>query len=85
MRELTPYGVDNISVKGVVKVCFEEATNDSSAQWLEFRIYTGFWGCYFKKKINIMSFDSRGFRQKNVETIAHIFFLVIKFLLCWMN
>lgn len=38
MRDLTPYGVDNISVKDVFKVRFEEATNDSSAQWLESRI-----------------------------------------------
>lgn len=45
MRKLTPNGVDNISVKDVFKVCFEEATNDSSAQWLKFR-HTGFLGYY---------------------------------------
>lgn len=38
MRELTSYGVDNFSVKDVFKVCFEETTNDSFAQWLESRI-----------------------------------------------
>lgn len=80
MRELTSYGVDNFSVKDVFKVCFEETTNDSFAQGLESRIF----GYNLEKKMNVKSFDSRGFRQKNVETIVHIFFLVIKFILKWV-
>lgn len=35
--ELTPYGVDDISVIDVFKICFK-TTNDSSVQWLQFRI-----------------------------------------------
>lgn len=75
MRELTPYGVDNFSVKDV---CFEETTDDSFAQWLESRILHQIFGYNLeKKKKNVKSFDSRGFRQINIETIVHIFFLVI--------
>lgn len=47
MRELTPYGVDNFSVKGV---CFEETTDDSFAQWLESRILHQIFGYNLKKK-----------------------------------
>lgn len=82
MRELTPYGVDNFSVKDV---CFEETTDDSFAQWLESRILHQIFGYNLEKKINVKSFDSRGFRQKNIETIAHFFSLVIKSILCGMN
>ena len=35
--ELSPYGVDDISVQEVFKICFK-TTNDSSVQWLQFRI-----------------------------------------------
>ena len=35
--ELTQYGVDNISIQDVFKVCFK-ITIDSSIQWLQFRI-----------------------------------------------
>lgn len=74
MRELTPYGVDNFSVKGV---CFEETTDDSFAQWLESRILHQIFGYNLEKKMNVKSFHSRGFRQKNIETImiAHFFSL----------
>lgn len=82
MRELTPYGVDNFSVKGV---CFEETTDDSFAQWLESRILHQIFGYNLEKKINVKSFDSRGFRQINIETIVHIFFPCDKFILCGMN
>lgn len=82
MRELTPYGVDNFSVKGV---CFEETTDDSFAQWLESRILHQIFGYNLGKKMNVKSFHSRGFRQKNIETIAHFFPLVITFILCGMN
>lgn len=63
MRELTPYGVDNFSVKDVFQVCFEETTNDSFAQWFESRILHQILGYNLEKK-NVKSFDSRGFRQK---------------------
>lgn len=85
MRELTPYGVDTFSVKDVFKVCFEETTNDSFAQWLESRIFHQIFGYNLEKKMNVKSFDSRGFRQINIETIVHIFFPCDKFILCGMN
>lgn len=47
MRELTPYGVDNFSVKDV---CFEETTDDSFAQWLESRILHQIFGYNLEKK-----------------------------------
>lgn len=50
MRELTPYGVDTFSVKDVFKVCFEETTNDSFAQWLESRILHQIFGYNLEKK-----------------------------------
>lgn len=50
MRELTPYGVDNFSVKDV---CFEETTDDSFAQWLESRILHQIFGYNLEKKINV--------------------------------
>lgn len=50
MRELTPYGVDNFSVKDVFQVCFEETTN-SFAQWFESRILHQILGYNIEKKM----------------------------------
>lgn len=50
MRELTPYGVDTFSVNYVFKVCFEDTTNDSFAQWLESRILHRIFGYNLEKK-----------------------------------
>lgn len=72
--ELTPYGVDDISVNDVFKICFK-TTHDSSVQWLQFRILHRILPVgYYLKKINIKSLDSCGFCKKNVETIVHVFF-----------
>lgn len=83
--ELTPYGVDDISVNDVFKICFK-TTHDSSVQWLQFRILHRILPVgYYLKKINIKSLDSCGFCKKNVETIVHVFFLVILYILFGVN
>ena len=65
------YGVDNISIKDVFKVCFKTITN-SSVQWLQFRILHRILPVgYDFRKINIKSLDNCGV-LKNVETILHI-------------
>lgn len=62
MRELTPYGVDNFSVKGV---CFEETTDDSFAQWLESRILHQIFGYNLgKKKWMLSPFTAVDFVRK---------------------
>lgn len=50
--ELTLYGIENISVNHVLKICFK-TTNDSSVQWLQFRILRRIFsfGYNIKKKI----------------------------------
>lgn len=74
--ELTPYGVDDISVNDFFKICFK-TTHDSSVQWLQFRILHRILPVgYYLKKINIKSLDSCGFCKKNVETIVHVFFFL---------
>ena len=71
--ELAQYGVDNVSIKDVFKVCFK-TTTDSSVQWLQFRILHRILPVgYYLRKINIKSLDNCGFCEKSVETIVHIF------------
>ena len=53
--ELTQYGVDNISIKDVFKVCLKTTTY-SSVQWVQFRILHRILPVgYYLRKINIKS------------------------------
>jgi hypothetical protein len=70
--ELSPCGVDNVSMKDVFKICFK-TSKDSSVQWLQNRILhiilpTGY---YLEK--NAKTDDLCRFCTNNVETITHIF------------
>ena len=71
--ELSPYGLGDISMQNVFKICFK-TTSDSSVQWLQYRILHRILPVgYYLKKINVMTNDSCRFCTSNTETIAHIF------------
>ena len=81
--ELSPYGVDDISVQEVFKICFK-TTNDSSVQWLQCRILHRIFPVrYYLKKINVTTDDNCRFCTNNVESLLHVFTSCDKTRILW--
>ena len=73
----------NFDIQEVFKICFK-VTDDTSVQWLQFRILHRFLPVsYYLKKINIKADDCCAFCKKESETIEHVFLFCKDVLLLW--